>query len=190
MASRERLASQGQENYNRNIDFTADVAELADALVGRVIMLEGTNKRVRVDSSEAWPVAERENLRAIGGRYRDVLISDAARIGVGEVWAAPQRQSTQFIIAGLDNGQRGACVRVTKVSRYDAESKSFIPLANEGDLAKYFDIAKHELLRLSVTENSNSLRLSRTGDKINPDTRTRVNMTNDADRLLYDLLES
>jgi hypothetical protein len=42
------------------------------------------------------------------------------------------------LISALDGGERGGCLQLTKVDAYNPQTREYEPLANQGDISKYF----------------------------------------------------
>lgn len=145
------------EERNRTF-FNQDVRTLAETLQGRIIILAGSDKRIRVDSARPYAKSE------IGKNYRrgreGVNIDN---IPVRSLWAfhLPVRRMRQALILAKDQGQGGTCVRIERASRYDQASQSFVPMNREGDIANYFELDNYEVAALGFRDQSDELYLER-----------------------------
>lgn len=112
--------------------FRRPVAELdAELNNGFVVRVYGTDLSVKVDQTKPWD--------QVGPKYlRDKDPKNLSRINLGEVKAhrIPFRRMSQFLIRAQGEQDHTACVQVLRGSRYDARSGVYVPMPNEGDVAK------------------------------------------------------
>jgi hypothetical protein len=142
--------------------FNQDVRTLAETLQDMLIVLVGSNKRIKVDVVRPYPKDEigRNYIRG----YEGVSINN---LSVGRVWAfyLPVRRMRQTLVTAQDQGQTGACVRIERASIFDQEAQIFVPMTREGDIANYFGLYNYEVATLSFRDQSNVLYLERSRDE-------------------------
>lgn len=133
--------------------FTQNVADLAEALQGRVLIDQTSNKQVQLTRLEPYP--------KVGPRYRDIA---GKKMQPGELWTPyiPLRKMSQsLIIARGEESDVGACVRALRASYYDLEKGEFVPMPREGDIASFLELGRFMRTNLRFLDESDILYIIR-----------------------------
>lgn len=133
--------------------FGQSPAVLARQLKGRVVELDGTNKKIVLVTLESWRLAENG-----AKRYEPMQ-----QMEPGDFWAAnyPFRRMRQSLIVAQDSGKVGACVRIINSARFDPKTGDFVQMEREGETANYLGMRDDQVLQLKFADNSNTLHLVR-----------------------------
>jgi hypothetical protein len=177
----ERIESNTSPEERTLAFFEQDYAALAEALENRRVILEGTDKSIQITKAEGWPRQQ------VGRQYQPM----ETHMQPGDWWAfrIPVRRMRQSIIVAQDQGQIGACVRILRASRVDAETQEIVPMPREGDIAQFFELSDDEHLRLRFTDDSEILHLARTGEIVMPKRGERVMSPQQANQELESFLQ-
>lgn len=141
--------------------FTKDVMSLAVAMKGRLIVSQEDGKMLRVDQPEGWPKDK------VGDRYtksKNGLRLTELPFGTLGVFPLPVRRMRQSLISAMSGGELGACVRLVRASRYDTDTKEFIQMQREGDIANHFGFEDNEAVRLRFLDDTETLYFNRGED--------------------------
>ena|ERR1035437_7698418 len=165
--------------------FNRDVALVTSSLSGRVIVSQDDGRMIRVDVAEAWPKDK------VGDRYiksKNNLRLGEMQEGTLGVFPLPVRRINQSLIAAKSGTEKGACVRLVRASKHDPDTKSFVSMAKEGDIASFFGFEPNDAVRLSFIDDSDILYFNRgsNGDSI-VELPTSVSETETANQYLRDL---
>lgn len=186
----EELGGKGEENSTQLIPeqrtevfFNQDVLLLAEAMRGRVIVSQDDGKMIRVDNPEAWSVDR------VGNRYTKSSILSLKELTPGTlgVFPLPVRRMRQSLISAKSGVVLGACVRLVRASSYD-DSKGFVLMPREGDIANYFGLEDYETVRLRFVDDTGMLYFSRGEDNGVRVRTTELTETEAADQYLRGLL--
>lgn len=175
-----KLPEQLSSEERTHTFFQQDVEELALSLQGRIITVEHSNKGIRLDTVEAF---RKERIGADYKRGKDGISMDNISPGILWIFYKPLRKMRQSLIAALDQGQQGACVRIVRASKYDETTDTFIPMEREGDIANYFGFNNNDLLVICFLDDTETLFL----EKMSPAQVINESSTlssGEADRLL------
>lgn len=134
--------------------FKQDVEELAVAMRDRIIALPDRDVRIKIN------IADPYRKDKVGARYKrhsePVNIND---LPPGILWACefPFRNMNQALVAALDQGESGACVRLMRASLWDEALGEFRLMPREGDIATSLGLSSNDLARLSFQDDSEIL---------------------------------
>lgn len=172
--------------------FSQDVGPLALALQGRLVVSQEDGKIIRIDRVEAWL----KDL--VGNRYlksqKNLRLTEMA-CGMLGVFPLPVRRMSQSLISAKDGGEPGACVRLLRASKFDRDSRRFVEMPREGDIANYFGLEDNEAVQLRFVDDSEILYFARGSHgkevqvepmPLSPDERSDAEK---ASRYLRDLIE-
>lgn len=144
-----------QEQERTSRFFSQEVTDLSLDLEGRIIALYGTNRQLKVISTESW-------LQSKVGEKMSWLYAPIRKILPGDLWTPriPVRRMQQSLVGAQDSGNIGACVRLlratylnTVINDFSEEVENF--KQREGDIARYFGLeegSRSKLMFLDETE--------------------------------------
>ncbi len=139
-----------------------DYQELVLAMRGRLIASQSDDLKVRIDDTQGWSKDGNDKAKYLTSNQ--LLRLSLLRAGVLGAFPYPFRRMTQSLISARDGGLLGACIRLTKVSRYDANKGIFTRLKREGDLVKLLGLDDNEGVRLKFIDDSDILYFKRGED--------------------------
>lgn len=125
---------------------------LAEQLKGRVIQLQGSQKRILIPESGVQAFAK------VGPRWQAI-----ENMRPGDLWTYPfrVRRMRQSLIVAYNPQEVASCVRLVRASGYDLAKNEFVPMPHEGDIANYFELADNEISTLKFLDESETLYLVR-----------------------------
>lgn len=141
--------------------FSMDAMLLGPAMKGRLIVSQEDGRMIRVDQPEGWPKDK------VGDRYtksKTGLRLTELPSGTLGVFSLPVRRIRQSLISAMSAGELGACVRLVRASRYDTDTKEFIQMQREGDIANHFGFEDNEAVRLRFLDDTETLYFNRGED--------------------------
>lgn len=147
--------------------FSQDVTDLSATFRRRIIGLAGSPKRIRVESAIPYSKTPREGEWEIGKNYiRGKEGKTIENLPYGMLWAFPLPHRKlkeggnvrQALVTAKDHDERsGACVQVTRVSKYNPVTREFDPMEREADFAVYFELDNNETTELRFLDDSEVL---------------------------------
>lgn len=143
-----------KEFEDRTVAFFRNNYEvLAEELIGRVIQLQGSYKKILLTEVKAYG--------KIGPGYQAI-----EAMKPGDLWTYPLRlrRMKQSLIVAYNPQEAASCVRVIRASCYDLTKDEFVPMPREGDVANYLELEDNEISTLKFLDESDVLFLIREKD--------------------------
>jgi len=140
--------------------FKQDVMTLANAMRDRLIVSIEDQKMIRVDTTQGWTKEENDSTKYLKTKAVELHLGEMAPGTLG-IFPYNFRKMRQSLVSAESNGQQGGCVRLERASRYDPDTKQFIPLQKEGDIANYFEFNNNEAVQLRFIDNTGILYFNR-----------------------------
>lgn len=146
------------------IFFGWDYSIVTEALRGKIVAVDGMPRAIRIDATKGWSIVENNGIYRRG--FNGVTVDT---IGDGNVWAFPDRRfhTTVPLIGAQQDGQKGACVQIRAASKFVRETRQFVPLKNQREIAEYLKLGSNEVAALEFHDNTDILHLVRHEE--NPD---------------------
>src|SRR3989344_781137 len=164
-----------------------DVRRLSTAFRNIEIQVLGTDRKIRVNQTRPYLIAENNGMYRRG---HDGINVD--NLHTGTLWALywPLRAMRLSLVTAREQSQKGACIDLERASRFDPQRGLYIPMKRKGDIANFLELENNEALDLKFIDDSSVLYVDR-GARALPELEPTTPMIVDseaADRYIRALL--
>ncbi len=176
------------EQERTNSLFNQEVADVSSNIEGMVIVLYGTNRQLKVISTESWLHDK------VGGKM-SWLYNPIRKMSQGDIWTPriPVRRMQQSLIVAQDRGNIGACIRLLRAAYFNTQSSDFLEEVGdfkqrEGDIARYLGLEAGARSKLAFLDDTDILYLIPDYYPKEANNNEQQVSSQDADSYLKDLL--
>ncbi len=150
-----------------------NVADFAKALQNRRIAIQGSGKSVVITGVQPFTAEENK------GRYKPLL-----EMQPGTLWVTQMMGNALPLVAALDNGKPGGCVRLMTALTHDDSIGRDGKAANGKQIMDFFGVEKGAEIKLTFKDDSETLFLGKEAEI--PQTEGQIS-SDHADKLLNDV---